>query len=262
MDNNKLVDETDTKVDKNKITLKIVEPIQEEWTVYEISKRAVPDTWEKVFENAEHELKDVSGILEQRKELYGKFYPENKNIFRAFELTRLNKVKVVIFGQDPYHSTNRDGQPVAQGLSFSVSRTMPVPPSLKNMYIELKNCIPEFNVPNHGDLTGWARQGVLMCNSCLTVDPGMAGSHKELWLGFIKSVIDGILEVNKNCIFVLWGRKAQKINGILKGRGKTLEGAHPSPFSAKRGFFGCEHFKIINEMLIKQNKYPINWNLP
>ena len=235
--------------------------IQEEWTISEICEKYVPESWEEVFKNSKNEFNDASKILVEQEKKYGKFFPLKKNLFRAFELTRLEDVRVVIFGQDPYYTLAKNGEPVAQGISFSVDRNDTVPGSLKNIYTEIKNNYPEFRIPSHGDLTAWTKQGVLLCNTCLTVNPGVPGSHGEIWIGFIKRVIEVIVSKNKNTIFVLWGNHAKKMDKFINGRCKTLFGVHPSPRSAKMGFFGCNHFKQINELLTSFKTPPIDWNL-
>lgn len=135
------------------------------------------------------------------------------------------------------------------------------PSSLKNIFKELKNTVPGYVVPNHGNLEGWCEQGVLLLNTCLTVYPNQAGSHKSIWLGFVKKVIKEIEKVNPNCIFVLWGREAQNnVKPMLGSKAVVLEAAHPSGFSAARGFFGCNHFNKINEILSQQKKPTIKWS--
>ncbi len=246
------------------ITLKIIKPediVNNSWQVIDIARKHPPATWEEVFRGADDEIKDISDILENDKKVNGRFYPDCKDLFKAFELTPLNGVKVVILGQDPYHSTNHDGTPQAQGMSFSVKRGTKIPSSLVNIYKELKNTVSGFVTPNHGDLTGWSRQGVLLLNSCLTVRPNNPGSYKEIWLGFVKKVINAILDNNPGCIFVLWGRKAQKIRKMLGERAVVLESSHPSGLSCNRGFMGSNPFNQINDILKERGKGPINWNV-
>ena len=238
------------------------ETIDNSWSAVKVARERPPFGWVEVFKGADHEINDVSEIIENDKKVNGRFYPDSKDLYRAFELTPLANIKVVIFGQDPYHGMNRDGSPQAQGLSFSVKRGEKIPSSLINIYKELKKTVAGFEVPHHGDLTGWARQGVLMLNSCLTVRPSSPGCHKEIWLGFVKKVINAIIDTNPQCIFVLWGRKAQKIRKMLGERATVLEAAHPSGLSAHRGFFGCDHFNEINRLLLDTRQQPINWNLP
>lgn len=229
-----------------------------------LEKLPVPASWEVVFADSIDEFEDLNEILNENIALCGRIFPAPENIFKAFELTPLDEVKVVIIGQDPYHQmVNIRGKnvPRAQGLAFSVDRDDEIPSSLQNILAELKNTVPGFQRPTHGDLTRWTYQGVLLLNMCLTVNPNSAGSHGAIWLGFIKKVITAIAAVNKKCIYVLWGREAQKLSREIGSKGVILEAAHPSGLSAHRGFFGCNHFNLINEMLIEQNKTPVNWNL-
>jgi uracil-DNA glycosylase len=249
---------------KCKVQLNIIQPsdiIDNSWTPIKIARIRAPIGWKDVFASADDEIADVSEIIENDKKVNGRFYPDCKNLFKAFELTPLNTVKVVILGQDPYHGCNSDGTPQAQGMSFSVKKGTKIPSSLVNIFKEIKNTVTGFETPSHGDLTGWARQGVLLLNTCLTVRPASPGCHKEIWLGFIKKVINAIIDTNPNCIFVLWGRKAQKVRKMLGERATVLEAAHPSGFSAHRGFFGCNHFNQINTLLSESGQRQINWNL-
>lgn len=249
---------------KPTITLKIVKSqdvVDNSWKVMDVAEKHPSTGWEQVFKDSVHELQDISDILETDKKVNGRFYPDCKDLFKAFDLTPLTNVKVVIVGEDPYHGINPDRTPQAQGMCFSVKRGSKIPSSLVNIYKELKNTVPGFFPPPHGDLTGWSRQGILLMNACLTVRPGQPGCHKELWLGFIKKAINSILEVNPGCIFVMWGRKAQKIRKMLGERATVLEAAHPSGYSAYKGFFGCDHFNQINTLLKERGKNPINWNV-
>lgn len=229
------------------------EPINQDMSINEIVKTNTPRGWEPVFENAKNELGMISDILEEK----GEYLPLKKNLFRAFSLTPLQKVRVVIFGQDPYHGYDNNGQPQAQGLSFSVSRGVTVPPSLRNIYKEIKRSYPNWEIPNHGCLDHWASQGVLLLNSSLTVMPRNPDSHSKskLWLPFIRWVLVAIENVNPKCIYVLWGKKAEKMKKFISNKAIILESSHPSPFSARRGFEGCGHFHKINEYLDN----PIQW---
>ena len=175
--------------------LKIVqerEKIDNSWSVEKLVSLYVPPTWEAVFESVKHELKDISDLLEEDRPL-GRRVPDNENLFRIFYLVPLHKVKVVIFGMDPYINLLPDGKPQAMGMSFSVPRGAPIPPSLRNIYKVLKGTVAGFEVPNHGDLTNWACQGLMLLNACLTTRVGITGAHKSLWLSFIKKVIVAIL---------------------------------------------------------------------
>lgn len=216
-----------------------------------------PEGWEQVFTQGIKELTAIKEILSKQQE----YFPRNEDIFKAFHLTPLHKVRVVIIGQDPYPDQLPDGTSRATGLSFSVKRYDNIPSSLRNIFKELSRSIPQFNTPTHGDLTCWAKQGVLLLNMCLTVTPNQPGSHKDLWLGFIYYVITAIIEKHPKCIFVLWGKQAQKLLRMINGRGIVLMSSHPSGYSFNRGFWGCNHFITINKLLIDNNETPIDWNI-
>ena len=183
-------------------------------------------------------------------------YPPGGLIFNAFKLTPLDKVKVVIIGQDPYHNPGE-----AMGLSFSVPKGVRVPPSLRNVFKELHADIG-IAIPNHGDLTPWAEQGVLLLNAMLTVQHKSPGSHKSLgWQQFTNAVISTISQEREGIVFLLWGRFAQqKASFIDSSKHHILTAAHPSPL-ARNAFSGCKHFSKTNELLLKQNQTPIDWSL-
>jgi len=186
-------------------------------------------------------------------------YPPEQQVFSAFDATALNNIRVVILGQDPYH-----GEGQAHGLCFSVlPEVKKLPPSLKNMYKELAVDISGFIIPEHGYLQSWADQGVFLLNTVLTVEQGQAHSHKHLgWEQFTDNVIAHINEHCEGVVFILWGAHAQKKGkGIDSARHHVLKGPHPSPLSAHRGFFGCQHFSQANELLQAQDKKPINWQV-
>ena len=182
-------------------------------------------------------------------------FPPAKLIFNAFNLTPVNKIKVVIIGQDPYH-----GEGQAHGLSFSVPQGIKIPPSLFNIYKELKDDINKI-IPNHGFLENWAKQGVLLLNSVLTVESGKANSHKNIgWEQFTESVIRILSNNKKNIVFLLWGSYAHKKEEFIdKTNNLILKAPHPSPLSAYTGFFGCKHFSKTNNYLKKCNIKEIEW---
>ena len=184
-------------------------------------------------------------------------YPEHSNIFNAFKLTPLDKVKVVIVGQDPYHGENQ-----AHGLAFSVQPNVAIPPSLLNIYKELQSDIGCF-IPNNGYLIPWSDQGVLLLNTALTVRAHEANSHKGIgWETFTDRIIELLSERTDPVIFVLWGANARKKTSLIDtSKHYILEAPHPSPLSARRGFFGCKHFSKINEILIELGKRPIDWQI-
>ncbi len=201
-------------------------------------------------------FKNLKAFLVQEKANH-QVYPAGKDIFNAFWLTPIDQLKVVILGQDPYHGTGQ-----AHGLSFSVQKGVPIPPSLVNIFKELKQDL-EIAPPAHGDLTSWARQGVLLLNATLTVRAHQAGSHQgKGWEQFTDSVIRTINDQCTGVIFLLWGNYA-KAKAVLIDQQKhhVLTAAHPSPFSAYNGFFGCGHFSRANELLVQQGKEAIEWSL-
>ncbi len=187
----------------------------------------------------------------------GLIFPDMHDIFNALKYTSYKDTKVVILGQDPYHD---QGQ--AHGLAFSVKPNIPTPPSLLNIYKELNKELGLF-IPNHGYLISWAKQGVLLLNTVLTVKAHMANSHKNKgWEIFTDNIIRYLNKRDEPIIFVLWGSNARSKKGLIDtSKHYILEAPHPSPLSAHRGFFGCNHFKKINEILEKLNKEKINWQI-
>ncbi|KAL3187610.1 hypothetical protein MRX96_025100 [Rhipicephalus microplus] len=196
-----------------------------------------------------------SFVLEERKRYT--VYPPHEDVFSWTKSCEVNKVKVVILGQDPYHNPGQ-----AHGLAFSVPKGVAIPMSLQNMYKELANDIPGFQQPSHGNLTGWAQQGVLLLNACLTVRMNTPNSHKDRgWENITDAVIRHLNKQCSNLVFLLWGAYAQKKGSIIdQKKHQILQCAHPSPLSASRGFFGCRHFSKANEYLIKHRKQPIDWS--
>jgi uracil-DNA glycosylase len=197
-------------------------------------------------------------FLKEEKEADHNIYPKSSDIFSAFWKTPFNELKVVILGQDPYHGANQ-----AHGLSFSVQKGVTPPPSLKNIYKELATDVPGFIIPDHGELTEWADQGVMLLNATLTVRAGSPGSHqKKGWEIFTDTVIQKISEQKEGIIFLLWGKFAQaKAELIDAKKHHILKAAHPSPYSADSGFFGCKHFSKTNAILEKEGKKVIDWQI-
>lgn len=234
----------------NIIEKKEIQEINEDTSIENLLKYSTPYTWEKVFDNAKNELKDISDLLAEDKREYPIVYPLRKNVFKVFHLTPLNKIRVVIVGQDPYHGVLQDGTPQATGLAFSVPFQSPIPSSLKNIYKELLHTVTDFKMPTHGDLTKWAvTERIFLLNTSLTVRSSQADSHGDIWLGFIKKVVKAIVEANPDVIFILWGKKAERISKFIGNNVSILTAAHPSGLSCHRGFFGCNHFNKINELL-------------
>lgn len=182
-------------------------------------------------------------------------YPPAKQIFNAFDSCPFESVKVVILGQDPYHEPSQ-----AHGLSFSVLPPCPPPPSLVNIYKEIRSDVGDL-VSANGDLTDWSRQGVLLLNATLTVEAHKAGSHQNKgWETFTDSAIKALAENREHLVFMLWGSYAQRKGAFIdRSRHLVLQAPHPSPLSAYRGFFGCKHFSAANAYLISQGLSPIVW---
>ena len=217
-------------------------------------------SWLKVLEKEFDQayMKSLKAfLLEEGKKGYT-IYPEKENIFNAFQHTPFDKVKVVLLGQDPYH-----GPEQAQGLSFSVKKGIKVPPSLKNIYKELNSDLGNFTVPNHGNLTEWADRGILLLNATLTVRAKEPGSHQgKGWEIFTDTVITELSKRKEGLIFLLWGKYAQNKSVLIdESRHTILRAAHPSPFSAYNGFFGCKHFSKTNAVLVQEGQLPIDWQI-
>ncbi len=203
-------------------------------------------------------MKELKAFLLEEKQKGFTVYPKGSAIFNAFNHTPFDKVKVVILGQDPYHGVDQ-----AHGLSFSVQKGIAIPPSLKNIYKELAEEFKDFKIPNHGNLTTWADQGVLLLNATLTVRAHEAGSHQNKgWEIFTDHVISVLSKERSGIVFLLWGKYAQQKASLIDGsKHYVLKAAHPSPFSAYNGFFGSNHFSKTNELLTKDNLTPINWQI-
>ncbi len=184
-------------------------------------------------------------------------YPDMYDIFNALKWTSYSGTKVVILGQDPYHEPNQ-----AHGLAFSVQPGVKIPPSLLNMYKELHDELGCY-IPDNGYLEKWARQGVLLLNSALTVRAGQANSHRNKgWEIFTNTVVEKLNEREDPVIFLLWGANAREKQAVITGvQHKILTAPHPSPLSASRGFFGCGHFKTANRLLESMGKTPIDWQI-
>lgn len=198
----------------------------------------------------------VAAHLKTEKASGATIYPPGPLIFNAFNTTPFKEVKVVILGQDPYHGAGQ-----AHGLSFSVPDGVPPPPSLVNIYKELHSDIG-MPIPKTGNLTNWAKQGVFLLNAMLTVRANEPASHQKIgWMDFTDAVIRKISEEKQGVVFLLWGRFAQDKQVLIdETKHHVLKAAHPSPFSADKGFFGCKHFSRTNELLMKQQKTAIDWD--
>jgi uracil-DNA glycosylase len=216
----------------------------------------IEQKWKEVLRE-EFEKEYFSNLVEFVKKEYSTqtIYPKAAKIFNAFNLCPFENVKVVILGQDPYHEPNQ-----AHGLCFSVLDPTPVPPSLLNIYKEIKQDLG-IDSPKSGDLTRWANQGVLLLNATLTVQAHKAGSHQNKgWETFTDAVIHHLAQEKEGLVFFLWGSYAQKKGDFIdQTKNLVLKSVHPSPLSAHRGFFGNHHFSQANNYLISRGKEPINW---
>ena len=222
-------------------------------------KVSIEASWKEKLANefAAEYMANLSQFLRGEKAAGKLIYPAGVDIFSAFNLTPFNRVKVVILGQDPYHGPNQ-----AHGLSFSVRHGISPPPSLQNIYKEMSTDLGT-PTPGHGNLETWAKQGVLMLNSVLTVEHGKAGAHSgKGWERFTDAAIHQLNSARDHLVFVLWGRKAQqKGSRIDPQRHRIIMSAHPSPLSAYNGFFGSKPFSKANDYLANHNISPINWSL-
>ena len=218
------------------------------------------NTWSDLLEEEKQKIyfKETLSYVADKRANGINVFPPKELVFSAFSATEFDKVKVVILGQDPYHGPNQ-----AHGLCFSVLPGNKIPPSLKNIYKELRQNIDGFEIPDHGHLQSWADQGVLLLNTVLTVEQGQAHSHKHLgWEKFTDVVIEKINQHGDGIVFLLWGAHAQKKGAqIDQSKHLVLKAPHPSPLSAHRGFLGCKHFSMLNEYLESQGIKKINWQL-
>lgn len=219
--------------------------IEESW------KNVLKEEFEKTY------FQHIITFLKAEKALGKIIYPPGPLIFNAFKQTAFDKVKVVLLGQDPYHNKGQ-----AHGLSFSVPDGVPKPPSLGNIFKELKSDLG-IEISENGNLEKWAQQGILLLNASLTVRQNEPGSHAGIgWLQFTDHVIKKISDEKEGIVFLLWGKFAQQKQSLIdETKHFVLKAAHPSPFSANNGFFGCKHFSKTNELLMKQYKAPIDWKI-
>lgn len=214
-------------------------------------------SWKKVLEDEFQKpyFGELKQFLVSEIEAGKKIYPPPSLIFHAFEACPFDALKVVILGQDPYHGASQ-----AHGLSFSVNKGVRVPPSLQNIYKEIEADLG-LPIPSHGFLEKWVHQGVLLLNAVLSVRAGAPASHaKKGWELFTDRVIKEISDRKDGIVFLLWGKYAQQKGEIIdRSKHHVLVAAHPSPYSANNGFFGCRHFSKTNEILIAQQKQPVDW---
>ncbi len=219
----------------------------------------IEESWKQILKDefSKSYFQQIITFIKAEKALGKTIYPPGSLIFNAFYKTPFNKVKVVILGQDPYHNKGQ-----AHGLSFSVPQGVNKPPSLVNIFLELKNDLG-ITTAIHGNLEKWSEQGVLLLNATLTVRANEPGSHSKIgWIDFTNEVIKKISDAKDGVVFLLWGKFAQDKQILIdETRHHVLKAAHPSPFSAEKGFFGCRHFSKTNELLMKHTNEPVDWKL-
>jgi uracil-DNA glycosylase len=226
----------------------------------EANSPCIEASWKKVVgeEFQQPYMQNLRAFLRQEKNAKKIIYPKGADIFKAFEYAPIDKVKVVILGQDPYHGPGQ-----AHGLCFSVPSKIALPPSLQNIYKELQDDMG-IKPAKHGCLVSWAKQGVLLLNSVLTVENGLAASHQgKGWEQFTDKVISVLNQQSRPIVFVLWGAYAQRKGQVIdSNKHLVLKSVHPSPLSVYRGFFGSKPFSQINDFLVKHGQTAINWELP
>lgn len=224
-----------------------------------MKKAKIHESWNAELGNefSSKYMASLRAFLKKEIQIGKKIFPPMNKIFNAFNLTPFTNIKIVLVGQDPYHGENQ-----ANGLSFSVEENIKVPPSLQNIFRELFTDL-RLTSPQNGNLEKWAKQGVLLLNSSLTVEKGLPGSHQgKGWEKFTDEVLKIINNKKQNVVFILWGKKAQEKGHFLdRQRHLILKSPHPSPFSAHSGFFGSKPFSKANNYLIEKGIEPINWQL-
>lgn len=227
--------------------------------VRDLKNVEIDDSWKEVLQDefAKDYFKELKKFLGEEKKKGVTIYPPGRLIFNAFNQTPFDEVKVVILGQDPYHGAKQ-----ANGMCFSVSEEVTPPPSLRNIFKEIETDVNS-EMSGKGDLTRWAQQGVFLLNAILTVQAKNAGSHrKKGWEEFTDAVIKAISDRKEGVVFLLWGKFAQEKEELIDtSKHHVLKAAHPSPYSADRGFFGCKHFSKTNTLLEKAGKEPIDWGV-
>lgn len=226
------------------------------------SEDTVPNSWREVLAPvlASAEARRLGGFLKAEEAAGKRIYPPRGTRLAALALTPLDRVRVVILGQDPYHGPGQ-----AHGLSFSVQKGVRVPPSLVNIYKELHADLG-LPIPDHGNLTHWAEQGVLLLNASLTVEDGQPASHSKLgWEVITDAVVAAVAAKPEPCVFLLWGsharRKAERVPGLIGGHHLVLTAPHPSPLSAHSGWFGCRHFSKANAFLEAKGRGAVDWQV-
>jgi uracil-DNA glycosylase len=224
------------------------------WNIYQIATLNTPKGWERAFKNSDDELQHISMLLERDEQKNGNFYPHRENIFKAFHLTSLDDLKAVIVCPEPYSTMNTDNNPLAVGLSLAVTRTSPIPFVLQKFFNILAKNNKNFVIPMHGDLTEWAKNGILLLNISLTVRSGTPKSHSELWTGFTSKIINEIMSTKKYVPFICIGKDCNKIANFISGSCPLYRCMNP--YSMDTDFEDL--VAKINEFFKKHNLEPLN----
>ena len=235
------------------MSIEVEADIDQDSSIYEALYDQYFEGWSQKLQPHRKAVKLLSDMIQTKEKEFGEFYPLKKDIFNFLTMTPLEKVKVVIWGQDPYPTLLDDGTPRAQGYSFGVKKIDKVPQSLKNIYKEIKSNFPMFEGPPHGDLRWLAKQGVLFMNQSLTYCPNNPKLYLNMWNRFTYIIISIINENVENCIHLLWGKQCEPLIEHIRSR-EIFQCSHPSPLSARRGFFGCKHFLKVNITLENRKK--------
>lgn len=211
--------QTDTIIPEERKILKLrIKPkIDQSWNIYDIATKCTPPSWEEAFKNADTELQHINKLLTKFEEKNSISFPNRADIFKAFELTRLDKIRAVFVSPEPYYATDFDGSPLATGLALSVKKSSTIPRNLLSLFSLMERQIPDFKTPNHGDLTEWAKNGILLLNISLTVKAGEPKKHSELWTGFTMKIIEQIMNKSKHIPFFFFGKDCNKISSFISG---------------------------------------------
>jgi uracil-DNA glycosylase len=239
--------------------------IPDSWTIWDMATKRPPPGWLDLFKRCQEILKEIDEDHHDEDGQMIEFRPEVSLVFRAFEMTPLELIRIIIIGQDPYYDVSRKtGRSKACGAAFSLNPDEPlsIAPSLANIFKELKKEYPKYKIPKHGDLSYWMNQGVLLLNKDLTVKPGKAGTLEGYWRPFLNEIVKAIRKARPKAVWMLWGKNAQELESVIQSEKYVLKSPHPSPMSADRGFFGNNHFKEANRLLLESKQEEIDWQIP
>lgn len=241
------------------LKLKIVEQkINNDSKITDLIEVGIPTCWIEIFKNSTDELEFIDSILQKHESTHGISFPFRNNIFRAFQLTPISKIKAVFISTEPYSGINYDGLPLANGLAFSVNESCTIPKDLNCLYAEISRVIPSFKIPTHGNLTKWALEGILLLNLALTVTPNTPKSHGEIWTGFIAKVLEHLAIHKPKVPYILFGDTTKSIANLISGQSLVVTTSNPS-YTSK--FVQSNCIKLLIDNLEKIGESPINWNL-